>query len=242
MIRPFLSAYNKRTAKAAIAVGERLRILIDGHEANAATTASSLLLSEEPRVELFRSCLPSEEDSPSGLRAMASLLALDSEARAADWRHALEMFNATEAALAASDLNANRFSARFGSEGKAALILMLLQRCEGAASAGWDAGTTAQALRALRILSREATHDSELRTDRVVVTIGRMAGLAEDGVEWTEATAEACVLLNNLMILGGDRPAQLLRDQLGAEPRVLGQSTSPLLSRHSPSPAARQST
>ena len=54
MVNPFLRAFNKR-AKTPVGKDERLQIWIDRREANdASAIASSLLVSEEPRVELLR--------------------------------------------------------------------------------------------------------------------------------------------------------------------------------------------
>ena len=245
MIRPFLVAFNKRV-DTPVNTEEKLRIFIDGLEVYDAedSETSSLLVTEEPRIELLlpgsvemdprarsdssaeakvelehdgtRDVLALERDRPS----IVNILSLKKESLEAEWRKALEAFNALEIELAS-----NNFSERFGIERKNELIRAILRQLEDSAIGAWDLTTTAQAVRALRILSREAKHDADLKTDRTTLIAARLAGLSEDGVDWTDLKAEACLLLNNLLMIGGDRPAQLLKDGLGAEPRVLGENS-----------------
>ena len=221
---------------------EQLRVLIDGVETgDVGATAASLLVSEEPRLELLRpntiqkdpSAVKDPPKAPSIAEGVSgrdqalvsTILAKRPDSPAAEWLAVLKEFNDAELQLAAKDPSANKFSVRFGMEQKGALLRTLLLLLDDAAEAGWDAETLAQALKALRILSREASADTELKTDRATVTVGRMAGLSEDGAHWTEATGEAFLLLKNLLILGKERPARILRDQLGAEPRILGKAS-----------------
>ena len=145
-----------------------------------------------------------------------ALLALPLDASEGAWAPHLVDLEASEAECS----DCRGFSARHGVDQKARLVRSLLARVETAESDRWRSDTLALALRCLRVLSREGAHDDDLRADGATVTVCRLAGLAEDGAEWDEARAEACVLLSNLLTLGGERATRLLRDRLGAEARL----------------------
>lgn len=215
MISPFLSAYNKRVDIPAHPA-EQLQVFLDGFPLPSQTTrADAVLTSSFPRIELLRPnkpSAPSEEAEGSCPPALMRLLALPLEASDAEWGGALDQFNAL-ASQPTEGSDASAFSSRFGRERKRRLLIHLLQRARQQPSVA--------CILALRILSREGEHDEELRADSTLVLAAQLAGLARDGSEWDQETAEGCVLLVNLLVLGGERSASLLRDQLGAEGRVI---------------------